>query len=154
MCIRDRKWAGETDPVAAGLATKIPEDPSIFRSCSLAGVSLRRDATGTACGGTPTATGSLEELLEGLLFVGHEGVLPDAIATVTIIGDPATGPDPDISFLNLMLAVLKVEEVAGQSAAEIPGLQAFQVSCFHLVAKLAKHAGGGAGTTIDSTVAW
>jgi len=55
----------------------------------------------------------LEEVLDRFFFVGKEGVLPDTLTSSAGVRDGSSGPGSLIGCVNVMVSILKLQEISG-----------------------------------------
>ena len=97
----------------------------------------------------------LEELAKSLFLIRMKvgGHFPDEFAPFAQIFDSSSASDSYLAFIDVMFAILKLEEVSGKSIRKVARLETFHVSGFKLVSFLPEHPGRGPGTTTKSAVA-
>lgn len=94
-------------------------------------------------------TSLLKKLSKRFLLVGVEvgGDLPDEIAAFAEVFHFAALAHSDFALIELMLAVLKLQEISGESVGEVSGLESFHVSCFQFVGLVSQDSRRGARAT-------
>ena len=97
----------------------------------------------------------LEEFAQRFLLVGVEvgRDFPDQVTTFAQVFHCATTTNTDLVAVDLMLSVLKLQQVAGQGVREVSRFESLHVASFEFVAFSTQDPGSGAGTSIVSAFA-
>lgn len=95
----------------------------------------------------------LEVFLQRALLVGGKRVAPDAVATFAL-GGRASGRGFGGGFIDAVLAVLELEEIAGDGTGEILGVESGDFADFKGVFSASKDVGIMAGTAVDAAGAF
>ena len=93
---------------------------------------------------------SLEEILQGPLLVGKQGVLPYPVAAPALVFQGASGADSHLRPVDIMLSVHQFEQISRQASAEILAFKPLKISRLYVGPCFSEDAGSCSRATVDT----